>query len=142
MDITLGALTLPAGLVWSDEIAWSPVSASSTHSLTGALIVEVATKQAGRPITLIGQSSGNDHTAWITRANLLTLKAALEIADARYTLTLHDGRTFTVMARPDDTDDKGSAVDADPLPVAGNFLPANPQTADWYVLRAVRLTTV
>ncbi len=141
MAITLGALTLPAGLAWSDEFAWSPVSASSSYSLTGALIIERSIKQAGRPITLIGQSSGNDHTAWITRANLLTLKAGLDTG-ATYILTLHDGRTFTVTARPDDTDDNGSAVDADPLPVVGNFLPANPQSADWYVLRAVRLTTI
>lgn len=138
MAITLGALTLPAGLAWSDEFAWSPVSASSGYSLTGALIVEQAIKQAGRPITLIGQSSGNDHTVWISRANLLTLKAALETAAATFTLILHDARTFTVMARPDGD----SAVEAEPLPVVGGFLPANPQTADWYVLRAVRLTTV
>jgi len=138
MAITLGALTLPAGLAWQDEFAWSPVSVSSSYSLTGALIVEVATKQAGRPITLIGQSSGNDHTAWITRANLLTLKAALETAGTTFTLTLHDARTFSVIARPDDS----SPVEAEPLPVFGSFLPANPQSADWYVLRAVRLTTV
>lgn len=137
MAITLGAITLPAGLAWQDEFAWSPVSASSSYSLTGALIVEQATKLAGRPITLIGQSSGNDHTAWITRANLLTLQALLQTAGP-HTLTLHDARTFTVIARPEDS----SPVEADPLPVVGSFLPANPQTADWYVLKAVRLTTV
>ena len=138
MAITLGAITLPAGLAWSDEFAWSPVSARSSYSLTGALIVEQSTKLAGRPITLIGQSSGNDHTAWISRANLLTLQTALETAGATFTLTLHDARVFSVIARPDDN----SPVEADPLPVVGSFLPANPQTADWYLLRAVRLTTV
>lgn len=137
MAITLGAITLPAGLAWSDEFGWAARTQSTEYSLTGALIVEQAVRQAGRPITLIGQSSGNDHTAWITRANLLLLQTQLA-AGTSATLTLHDARTFSVIARLD----SDSPIDADPLPVAGSFLPANPQTTDWYLLRAVRLLTV
>lgn len=55
-----------------------------------------------------------------------------------HTLTLHDARVFSVIARPDDS----SPVEAEPLPKVASFLPANPLSSDWYVLRAVRLTTV
>ncbi len=137
MAITLGAITLPAGLVWSDETGWSALIQTVEYSLTGALIVQQAVRQAGRPITLVGQSSGNDHTAWITRANLLALKTQLD-AGSPATLTLHDARTFSVIARLD----SDSSIDTEPLPVAGSFLPANPASGDWYVLRAVRLMTV
>ena len=63
MAITLGAVTLPQGLVWSDEFDWTPLAQTTEYSLTGALIVEQAEKQAGRPITLVG---GIDF-AWLTR---------------------------------------------------------------------------
>ena len=133
MAITLATLTLPTGLAWSDEV-WSALSQSSERSLTGALIVQQSVKLSGRPITLIGQSSGNDYTAWITRADLLALLALLQTG-APLTLTLHDARTFSVIASPG----QDPPIDADPLPVVGSFLPANPQSADWYVLRALYL---
>ena len=135
MAITLATLTLPTGLAWSDEV-WTPLSQSSQRGLSGALIVQQSIKLSGRPITLIGQSSGNDYTAWITRDDLLALQTLLDTAGP-HLLTLHDDRTFDVIARPDET-----PLDAEPLPVVGSFLPASPQTADWYVLRAVRLTEV
>lgn len=52
MAITLGALVLPSGLVWSDEFAWTPVAQNIERTLTGALVIEEATKTAVRPITL------------------------------------------------------------------------------------------
>jgi len=134
MAITLGAITLPDGLTWEDEFAWSPVEQSSEYSLTGALIVQEATKLAGRPITLTGQSDGQNYTVWISRTNLLALQAALNVAGASWTLTLHDARTFTVMAAPD-------PLDAQPLPVYRSFGPANPDGDHWYVLRALKLLT-
>ena len=138
MAITLGVIVLPGGLAWSDELDWDPISQGVSYGLTGALIVEESAKQAGRPITLIGQSDGGRHTAWITRTALLALKAALEVAGATFTLTLHDNRTFTVMARHGDN----GAVEATPLPRTGAFLPADPDGDDWYVLKAVRLMGV
>lgn len=138
MAITFGNLTLPDGLAWSDEFAWSATAQATDYSLTGALIVEVSTRQAGRPITLIGQSSGRAHTAWITRADLLTLRALLETAGAEHTLTLHDARTFSVIARHDGA----GPLEAEPLPKVASFLPANPDDDDWYVLKALRLLEV
>ena len=135
MAITLGAITLPAGLVWEDEFAWTPVAQSAEYSLTGALIVQESTKLAGRPITLTGQSDEQNHTAWISRTNLLALQTAVTVTGASWTLTLHDARTFTVMAAPD-------PLDADPLPVYRSFAPASPASGHWYVLRALRLLTV
>lgn len=138
MAITLGAVALPSGLAWSDEFAWTPVSQSTEYSLTGALIIQESTRQAGRPITLIGQSSGSDHTAWIRRADLLTLQTALDVPGATFTLTLHDARTFRVIPRQDGN----NALEAEPLPVTASFLPANPGSSDWYVLKALRLIEV
>ena len=134
MAITLGAITLPATLVWEDEFSWTPVEQSSEYSLTGALILQTATKLAGRTITLVGQSDGLDHTAWISRANLIILKTALDVAGATFTLTLHDARTFTVSAN--------GPVKATPLPAYKSMLPANPDSDHWYLLASVPLIEV
>ena len=138
MAITLGAVALPSGLTWSDELHWTPVQQSTIHSLTGALIIQESTKQAGRPITLIGQSNGNDHTAWISRATLFALHTALAVVGAEHALTLHDGRTFTVMAVQGDA----GPLEAEPLPATASFAPANPDDDYWYVLSALRLMEV
>lgn len=135
MAITLGVITLPSTLVWEDEFAWSPVLQSTDYGLTGALIVQEATKLAGRPITLVGNSDGTAHTGGISRTNLLALQTALAVAGATWTLTLHDARTFTVAARD-------NPLEAEPLPVYGALWPANPTGDRWYLIRALRLQTV
>lgn len=58
-------------LQWTDEFAWSPVDQATAYSTTGALLVDVAVKQAGRPITLVGTETA----AWISRALCATLQA-------------------------------------------------------------------
>lgn len=138
MAITLGVIALPSGLIWSDEQEWSPLDQQTSYSLTGALIVEEAVKQAGRPITLVGQSDGNQHTAWITRAALDTLRTALDTPLAQFTLTLHDGRTFSVIPRRDGN----GPLDAQPLPAVKSFFPRNPDANYLYLLKAVRLLEV
>ncbi len=135
MAILLGSLTLPATLVWEDEFTWTPVAQSSDYSLTGALIVQTSTKLAGRPITLTGKSDGTYHTAGLSRADLLTLKTALDVTGATFTLTLHDARTFTVMAATD-------ALQAEPLPIFRGFAPADPASDRWYLIRSLKLMTV
>ena len=135
MAITLGALTLPAGLVWRDEFAWSPVAQAEEYSLTGALIVQTGVRLAGRPITLAGWASGRDYSAWISRAGLIALRAALEAPDTSYTLTLHDARTFTVTARHE----SAGPLTVEPLPVYKDLPPANPGSSHWYVVREIRL---
>ena len=104
------ALPLPDDLLWADEHAWSPAVASVSYLLTGALLVQSATKQAGRPITLVGPSD----MAWVTRATVATLHAwaaaPLAAASGRFELTLRDARVFTVAFRHQEV-----AVDAEPV---------------------------
>ncbi|MCO5763766.1 MAG: hypothetical protein NHG36_20070 [Chromatiaceae bacterium] len=130
LDSSLPGVALPDGLRWSDEFDWTPLAQSTEYSLTGALIVERATRQAGRPITLIG---GKDFV-WITRANLIALKTLLD-SDDTLRLTLHDNRTFDVIPAPE--------------PLAAYALPrvldsgyANPGDDDWYVIDTLKLITV
>lgn len=64
------ALELPDDMLWADEFDWRPVVQNTQYTVTGALVVEAAAKQAGRPITLQG---GADY-AWMPRSTLLTLQ--------------------------------------------------------------------
>jgi hypothetical protein len=91
MALTLGAVTLPDDLIWTDEFDWSPIQQSKAYTLTGALVIETGKMLAGRPITLAG---GNDH-GWASRATVKALYALLD-TDSTMTLTLHDARTFSV----------------------------------------------
>ena len=56
MSITLSdgttTLALHPDLYWSDEHNWFPVEQTAQRTITGALIVSVATRLAGRPVTL------------------------------------------------------------------------------------------
>lgn len=138
MAITLGAHALPDGLVWQDETEWTPVRQSVQHTLSGALVLEEAQLQAGRPITLIGGRQGGTSWAWMARADLLALQSDLESPGATLTLTLHDARAFTVTGRHDSR----GPVDAYPLPVVGERGPANPDTTHRYVIDAIRLMAI
>ena len=93
------ALPLPDDLLWADEHAWSPAVASTSYLITGALLIQSATRQAGRPITLVGAPD----MAWVTRATVNTLHAwaaiALTDVDGRFELRLSDARVFTVAFR-------------------------------------------
>ena len=63
--------TLPDRLQWTDEYDWSPVQQSAEYSTTGALLLDVGIKLAGRPITL----QGTDTAAWISRTTCDSLRA-------------------------------------------------------------------
>lgn len=134
MAITLSGvvtgITLPQGLVWSDELTWSPVAMETTYSLTGALIFERAEKQAGRPITL----TGGRNFAWISRADLLSLRELLQ-QDEDLVLVLHDARMFIV--RP-----VAEPLDVSALPIVMDSGPANPSADTWYVLESLKLIEV
>ena len=131
MALTLGALTLPQGLRWADEFDWSPFTQATEYSLTGALIIEQAEKQAGRPITLEG---GKDF-AWLTRTEVAALKALLD-AGEEMTLTLHDNRTFTVLPAGDEP------LTVRALPVVKDSGPANPSSGARYILETLKLIEV
>ena len=96
MTITLTkdgtALELPEDLIWSDELTWSPVAQATERSIWGTLIVDAMARDGGRPITLVGDGS----SAWISRGDLLTLKAWASIPGQRFTLDVL-GQVFTVI---------------------------------------------
>ncbi len=98
MPITLGTVTLPGDLRWADEFSWTPVQRAAEYSLTGALILQEAVKQAGRPVTLEAKSESLGYV-WLDRATLLALKTLAETPLWTGTLTLADARTFTVAFR-------------------------------------------
>ena len=104
------ALLLPDDLLWTDEHGWTPAVTSLSYLITGALLVQSAIRQAGRPITLVGPAD----MAWVTRATLETLRswAAVALSDSsgRFALTLADSRTFTVAFRHADT-----PIEAEPV---------------------------
>jgi hypothetical protein len=128
--ITLDSITLPQGLRYADEFAWSPLAQTLEYSITGALIIEQAVKLAGRPITL----TGGKEFAWRTRAQVVALKALLDAGDAM-TLTLHDARTFTVFPAAD-------PLVVSPLPIALDSGPADPSDSTLYVLESLKLIEV
>jgi len=89
-------LNLPSDLLWEDE-DWQPVTLDAGYSLTGALVIETATRLAGRPITL----KSPDNQAVITGSQLNTLRTWAGIAGKVLTLTLR-GSTRTVVFRHSD----------------------------------------
>lgn len=103
-------LTLPDDLLWSDEHSWSAAVASSSYLITGALLIQSATRQAGRPVTLVGAAD----MAWVTRSTVEQLRAWAAIAVSnnagRLRLTFADGRSFTVAFRHAET-----AIEAEPV---------------------------
>lgn len=103
-------LALPDDLLWTDEHSWSPAVASVSYLLTGALFVQSALRQGGRPITLVGAVD----MAWVSRALVGALQAwaavPLATSTGRFELTLADARVFTVAFRHFET-----AIEAEPV---------------------------
>lgn len=97
--ITLGTVTLPPDLQWSDEFSWVALGMTAKVSLTGAEIVQAGALQAGRPITL----QGGPDFAWLDYATVEALRTLATAAGATYTLTLADARTYQVRFRGEDT---------------------------------------
>jgi len=100
-------VTFSDGLLWIDEHQWTAAVAAVSYSLTGALIVETANRQAGRPITLAGSTD----MGWITRATLNTLHDWASVSGRHFELTLADGRLFTVAFRHHEP----PIIDAEPV---------------------------
>ena len=104
------SLTLPDDLLWSDEHSWSPAVSSVSYLLNGALLVQSALRQAGRPITLVGAVD----MAWVTRAVVGQLhdwaSEPLSSTAGRFTLTLADGRALRVAFRHGET-----AIESEPV---------------------------
>lgn len=98
-------LTLWPHLLWVNEFAWNPVAMSAPrYSLTGALIVESAARQAGRPIELAGES------AFVLRSDLLTLRSWAALPGQQFSLVVRGEAARTVIF-----DHAAGAIDASPL---------------------------
>ena len=125
MSITLsdGATTLALhpDLYWSDEHNWFPVEQTAQRTITGALIVSVATRLAGRPVTLQPE---DDSSAWTTRADLDQLRHWAAGAGRVLQLTLR-GSTRDVMFRHPDN----NAVEATPVQHLSETQPG-----DWFLV--------
>jgi hypothetical protein len=77
-------IALSDRLVWTDEFSWSPVVQATVYSTTGALLVDVGVRQAGRPITLEGIESA----AWITRSVCDAIQAWVDLPGIELALQL------------------------------------------------------
>ena len=132
MSITLsdGATTLALhhDLYWSDEHNWFPVEQTAQRTITGALIVSVATRLAGRPVTLQPE---DDSSAWTPRADLDQLRHWAAGAGRVLQLTLR-GSTRDVMFRHQDN----NAVEATPVQHLNDTQPG-----DWFLV-TVRLMEI
>jgi hypothetical protein len=93
--ITLAGITLPPYLLWEDEFSWSPVEQETGYSVTGSLLLDISTKLAGRPVTLVG----TEHLGWILRAQLLELQTLADTPAIRE-LNYHE-RIFSTRFRYD-----------------------------------------
>ena len=122
MSITLsdGATTLVLSndLVWSDEFDWSATEQSIARGLTGALIIQSATRQAGRPITL---ANADESTGLLTRTQLAQLRAWADLPGQALTLSLH-GAAYPVLFRHQDGALSGRALTHPDHPEAGLYV--------------------
>jgi hypothetical protein len=110
MSITLAvnptSLTLHPDLYWTDEFTYTPVEQTTERSVSGALIVDVYTRESGRPITLEPEDDGS---AWMTLATLEQLRTWAAVPGQVMVLTLR-GLARTVIFRHQD-----GAIEAQPV---------------------------
>lgn len=137
-SITLGGIELPVDLQWSDEFSAWKVGQVIRPSLTGALIVQEAAMQAGRPVTLQSQDLGGGvYVATVTLTVLEALMASAANAGAApMVLVLPVGgggtRTLNVIWRRTD----GASVEARPLTFK---VPAEPGDLYLITLRLIQV---
>lgn len=125
--IILGGITLPDGLLWTDEFSAARVAQSVRRTLDGSMVVFYGQLQAGIPITLESEPDAG----WLTRAQVEAIALRAASPGGVYTLTLR-GESRQVMFRHQDS----PAFEARPLVSV-----ANPQAGDFY-LATLKLMTV
>ena len=131
---TSTSITLSDNFIWTDEHSWVAATATVSYLMTGALLVEGATRQAGRFITLEAASD----VAWVPRLKLQQLYALASVQGRVMTLSLLNPstpgtpRTFNVIFRHQDV-----AINADPV----NDLPSR-NDDEWWHLKTIRLMEV
>ncbi|MFK0570084.1 hypothetical protein [Endozoicomonas sp.] len=123
----LDTITLPDDLLWINEFEWNPVEQNVERSLTGALLVQERQITHGRTIVL----SGGNEAGWVSRLTVKNLFALSKAANKTMSLTLPDGRQFSVIFDRSN----GSPVEAQQV------LPfAYPEDSDQYFLKIKLLT--
>lgn len=119
------SIDLPNDLIWKDEFTWVPAVQTRTYSLTGALIIETALKQAGRPISLEAATD----MGWVPRSTVVALRAWAALQNILFKLVLEypdDTRMFNVMF-----DQEGqNAIAAEPVK---GFPGHSPE--DWFTIK-------
>lgn len=110
-------LNLPDDLLWADEYAWRAVEQTTQYTITGALLVEAAERQAGRPITL----EGGPNWGWLTRAQLEQLRAWAALPAQAFSLVIRADAARSVAF-----DHAAGAIEARPVvdyrdPADGDF---------------------
>ena len=96
-----GTTTIDLGqMTWLDELTWAPVEQSATRTITGGLVLRVAARTGGRPITL---ASDADDKGWLLRSALQQCRSWAAVADPAFRLTLLlAGEAYTVVWRHQD----------------------------------------
>lgn len=115
---TMDEVALSNSFLWTDELAWTPVIAAATYTLTGALVIEQGLMQAGRPITI---EPPDESMAWMKRSDVLILQGWAAEPTLQMKLVLEypdDTREFTVVFRHQD-----GALDAKPVKGFGGHDP-------------------
>ncbi len=112
-DIVLGGVTISEDLQWTDEFGDGSdlIGHDQRVTITGALVIQASAQQAGRKMTLQGRMDGDSGFGALTRAQINALRALAAVAGAVYSITLADGRVFSVVFRRSD----GPAVEASPI---------------------------
>lgn len=111
-EITIDSIVLPPDMLWEDEYNWSQVRQTIRPSVTGAQLIQMNSLLAGRPITLVGRMEGDRGFALLKRSVVDQLRAKeVSSMGLPMTLTLSDGRTFSVIFRYDN----GVSVEATPM---------------------------
>lgn len=95
-DVTL---TLHPDLKWTDENNWHPVEQTAERTITGAMVVQIGSRVAGRPFTL--EPDGGEGSAWMPYTTVAQLRNWAAVPGLTMTLTLR-GTEYTVIFRHQD----------------------------------------
>ena len=117
-------LALDQDLYWSDEFSWSPIEQSVNRSVTGTLIVDVATKIGGRPITL---QPYDDASAWMPGETVRQLQTWEANPTLVMTLGLRNVQRPVIFRR-----ESGQPITVRPVVFVAN--PAAREIGDWYLV--------
>lgn len=91
-------IALHPDLFWSDEDNWHPVAQAVQRTITGALDIQAAALNKGRPITLEPE---DDSSAWMTSTIVQQLRNLAAVPGQQMVLTLR-GVSRTVIFRHQD----------------------------------------